>query len=353
MKRGYTLPMLSGFRVRIPGIPEPATDRKTERRAWGDDTVPFRRRGCWYAPRTSRDARRAFYASNVFFSEKYGEPRREPALPTLRAYGLTVYSNRHDRSVVGGSEKNRRYRNRAPPCGRFVPCGSAPRKRQGHAEPPHSVARARERSAMSKSKRTRGTTSRRRDADAAMASLEGPDEGVRTRSGAVVAPPETSHGRVSGRTPSPAPGASHPSPPATVEADEKRTWSPSSPGPAAEAAVAASPLATHAAPSSCGTTKRVDQRSGENSRSPETDASPASAPASPTHQTLARDAPAFDGSSKTRTVRFSRHVHGTPRRARRHAEGVTRTSHPRKDPRNRARTPDAVDTDAPTHSVKY
>ena len=191
---------------------------------------------------------------------------------------------------------------------------------------------------MSKSKMTRGTTSRRRDADAAMESLEGPDEGVRTRSGAVVAPPETSHGRVSGRTPSLAPGASHPSPPATVETDEKRTWSPSSPSPAAEAAVAASPPATHAAPSSCGTTKRVDQRSGENSRSPETDASPASAPASPTHQTLARDAPAFDGSSKTRTVRFSRHVHGTPRRARRHAddEDVTPEERPEK-PRANAR----------------
>jgi hypothetical protein len=32
---------------------------------------------------------------------------------------------------------------------------------------------------------------------------------------------------------------------------------------------------------------------------------------------------------------------------------MTRTSHPRKDPRNRARTPDAVDTDAPTLCVKY
>ena len=340
MKRGYTLPMLSGFRVRIPGIPEPATDRKTERRAWGDDTVPFRRCGCWYAPRTSRDARRAFYASNVFFSEKYGEPRQSLHYrPFARTVSLSIpidtleVSSAVPRSTDDIGIARRR--------GRFVPCGSAPRKRQGHAEPPHSVARARERSAMSKSKRTRGTTSRRRDADAAMASLEGPDEGLRTRSGAVVAPLETSHGRVSGRTPSPAPGASHPSPPATVETDEKRTWSPTAAS--AEAAVAASPLATHAAPSSCGTTKRVDQRSGKNSRSPETDASPASAPASPTHQTLARDAPAFDGSSKTRTVRFSRHVHGTPRRARRHAEGVTRTSHPRKDPRNRARTPDAVE----------
>lgn len=342
MKRG------SGFRVRIP---EPATDRKTERRAWGDDTVPFRRRGRWYAPRTSRDARRAFHASNVFFSEKYGEPRRacttDPS--RVRSQCIPIDTIEVSSAVPRRTDDIGIARRR----GRFVPCGGAPRKRQGHAEPPHSVARARERSAMSKSKRTRGTTSRRRDADAAMASLEGPDEGVRTRSGAVVAPPETSHGRVSGRTPSPAPGASHPSPPATVETDEKRTWSPSSPGPAAEAAVAASPLATHAAPSSCGTTKRVDQRSLKNSRSPETDASPASAPASPTHQTLARDAPAFDGSSKTRTVRFSRHVHGTPRRARRHAEGVTGTSHPRKDPRNRARTPDAVDTDAPTHSVKY
>ena len=68
-----------------------------------------------------------------------------------------------------------------------------------------------------------------------MESLEGPDEGLRTRSGAVVAPLETSHGRVSGRTPSPAPGASHPSPPATVETDEKRTWSPTAAS--AEAAV--------------------------------------------------------------------------------------------------------------------
>ena len=193
---------------------------------------------------------------------------------------------------------------------------------------------------MSKSKRTRGTTSRRRDADAALAPPEGPDEGVRTRSGAVVAPPETAQGRASGRTPSPAPGASHPSPPSTVETDEKRTRSPSSPGPAAEAAVAARPPETRAAPSSCDTTKRVDQRSDrvEDSRSPETDASPASAPASPTHQTLARDAPAFDGSSKTRTVRFSRHVHGTPRRARRHAddEDVTPEERPEK-PRANAR----------------
>ena len=214
-----------------------------------------------------------------------------------------------------------------------MPCGSAPRKRQGHAEPPHSVARARERSAMSKSKRTRGTTSRRRDADAAMASLEGPDEGVRTRSGAVVAPPETSHGRVSGRAPSPAPGGSHPSPPATVETDEKRTRSPSSPGPAAEATAAASPPERHATPSSCDTTKRVDRRPdrGQDSRSRETDA-----PASPTHQTLARDAPAFDGSAKTRTVRFSRHVHGTPRHARRHA---------RRGRRNRGKTREtALDT---------
>ena len=64
----------------------------------------------------------------------------------------------------------------------------------------------------------------------------------------------------------------------------------------------------------------------------------ASAPASPTHQTLARDAPAFDGSSKTRTVRFSRHVHGTPRRARRHAddEDVTPEERPEK-PRANAR----------------
>jgi len=294
----------------------------------------------------TRDAR---FTRRTFFLVKNTESPGEPALPTLRTYGLTVpidtieVSSAVPRRTDDIGIARRR--------GRFVPCGGAPRKRQGHAEPPHSVARARERSAMSKSKRTRGTTSRRRDADAAMASLEGPDEGVRTRSGAVVAPPETSHGRVSGRTPSPAPGASHPSPPATVETDEKRTWSPSSPGPAAEAAVAASPLATHAAPSSCGTTKRVDQRSGKNSRSPETDASPASAPASPTHQTLARDAPAFDGSSKTRTVRFSRHVHGTPRRARRHAEGVTGTSHPRKDPRNRARTPDAVDTLTRQHTA--
>jgi len=104
MKRG------SGFRVRIP---EPATDRKTERRAWGDDTVPFRRRGCWYAPRTSRDARRAFHASNVFFSEKYGEPRR--ACATDPSHVRSHCSNRHNRSLVGGSEKNRRYRNRAPP----------------------------------------------------------------------------------------------------------------------------------------------------------------------------------------------------------------------------------------------
>jgi hypothetical protein len=200
---------------------------------------------------------------------------------------------------------------------------------------------ARERSAMSKSKRTRGTTSRRRDADAALAPLEGPDLGVRTRSGAVVAPPETAHGRASGRTPSPAPGASHPSPPSTVETDEKRTRSPSSPGPAAEAAVAARPPETRAAPSSRDTTKRVDQRSDrvEDSRSPETDASPASAPVSPTHQTLARDAPAFDGSSKTRTVRFSRHVHGTPRRARPHA--------PLPFPRNATRDEDVEPEERP------
>jgi hypothetical protein len=200
---------------------------------------------------------------------------------------------------------------------------------------------ARERSAMSKSKRTRGTTSRRRDADAALAPVEGPDLGVRTRSGAVVAPPETAHGRASGRTPSPAPGASHPSPPSTVETDEKGTRSPSSPGPAAEAAVAARPPETRAAPSSCDTTKRVDQRSDrvEDSRSPETDASPASAPVSPTHQTLARDAPAFDGSSKTRTVRFSRHVHGTPRRARPHA--------PLPFPRNATRDEDVEPEERP------
>ena len=95
-----------------------------------------------------------------------------------------------------------------------------------------------------------------------------------------------------GARPPRARGLAGPPPPATVETDEKRTWSPSSPSPAAEAAVAASPPAT--SPSRRrrvlrGTTSRVDQRSGENSRSPETDASPASAPASPTHQTLARE----------------------------------------------------------------
>lgn len=43
----------------------------------------------------------------------------------------------------------------------------------------------------------------------------------------------------------------------------------------------------------------------------------------------------------------------TVRRGARDATQMTRTSHPRKDPRNRARTPDAVDTDAPTLCVKY
>ena len=220
---------------------------------------------------------------------------------------------------------DRRIRRRIRARRRFVSCHVAVplRNVEGHAGPPHSGARARSCPAMSKSKRSRGTTKRHRDADTALDSLKTPDAGVRTRSGAVVAPPETSHGRVSGRAPSPAPGGSHPSPPATVKTDEKRTWSPSSPGPAAAATAAARPPATHAAPSSRDTTELVDRRSdrGEDSRSPEKekDASPASVPASPTHQTHARDAPAFDGSVKMRPVRFSRHVHGKPRRARRRA----------------------------------
>ena len=220
---------------------------------------------------------------------------------------------------------DRRIRRRIRARRRFVSCHVAVplRNVEGHAGPPHSGARARSCPAMSKSKRSRGTTKRHRDADTALDSLKTPDAGVRTRSGAVVAPPETSHGRVSGRAPSPAPGGSHPSPPATVKTDEKRTWSPSSPGPAAAATAAARPPATHAAPSSRDTTELVDRRSdrGEDSRSPEKekDASPASVPASPTHQTHARDAPAFDGSAKMRPVRFSRHVHGKPRRARRRA----------------------------------
>ena len=230
---------------------------------------------------------------------------------------------------------DRRIRRRIRARRRFVSCHVAVplRNVEGHAGPPHSGARARSCPAMSKSKRSRGTTKRHRDADTALDSLKTPDAGVRTRSGAVVAPPETSHGRVSGRAPSPAPGGSHPSPPATVETDEKRTRSPSSPGPAAEATAAASPPERHATPSSCDTTKRVDRRPdrGQDSRSRETDA-----PASPTHQTLARDAPAFDGSAKTRTVRFSRHVHGTPRHARRHA---------RRGRRNRGKTREtALDT---------
>ena len=220
---------------------------------------------------------------------------------------------------------DRRIRRRIRARRRFVSCHVAVplRNVEGHAGPPHSGARARSCPAMSKSKRSRGTTKRHRDADTALDSLKTPDAGVRTRSGAVVAPPETSHGRVSGRAPSPAPGGSHPSPPATVKTDEKRTRSPSSPGPAAAATAAARPPATHAAPSSRDTTELVDRRSdrGEDSRSPEKekDASPASVPASPTHQTHARDAPAFDGSAKMRPVRFSRHVHGKPRRARRRA----------------------------------
>ena len=220
---------------------------------------------------------------------------------------------------------DRRIRRRIRARRRFVSCHVAVplRNVEGHAGPPHSGARARSCPAMSKSKRSRGTTKRHRDADTALDSLKTPDAGVRTRSGAVVAPPETSHGRVSGRAPSPAPGGSHPSPPATVKTDEKRTWSPSSPGPAAAATAAARPPATHAAPSSRDTTELVDRRSdrGEDSRSPEKekDASPASVPASPTHQTHARGAPAFDGSVKMRPVRFSRHVHGKPRRARRRA----------------------------------
>ena len=220
---------------------------------------------------------------------------------------------------------DRRIRRRIRARRRFVSCHVAVplRNVEGHAGPPHSGARARSCPAMSKSKRSRGTTKRHRDADTALDSLKTPDAGVRTRSGAVVAPPETSHGRVSGRAPSPAPGGSHPSPPATVKTDEKRTRSPSSPGPAAAATAAARPPATHAAPSSRDTTELVDRRSdrGEDSRSPEKekDASPASVPASPTHQTHARDAPAFDGSVKMRPVRFSRHVHGKPRRARRRA----------------------------------
>ena len=220
---------------------------------------------------------------------------------------------------------DRRIRRRIRARRRFVSCHVAVplRNVEGHAGPPHSGARARSCPAMSKSKRSRGTTKRHRDADTALDSLKTPDAGVRTRSGAVVAPPETSHGRVSGRAPSPAPGGSHPSPPATVKTDEKRTRSPSSPGPAAAATAAARPPATHAAPSSRDTTELVDRRSdrGEDSRSPEKekDASPASVPASPTHQTHARDAPAFAGSVKMRPVRFSRHVHGKPRRARRRA----------------------------------
>lgn len=121
MKRG------SGFCVRIP---EPATDGKTERRAWGDDTVPFRRRGRWYAPRTSRDARRAFHASNVFFSEKYGEPRRacttDPS--RVRSQCIPIDTIEVSSAVPRRTDDIGIARRR----GRFVPCGGAPRKRQGH-----------------------------------------------------------------------------------------------------------------------------------------------------------------------------------------------------------------------------
>ena len=131
-------------------------------------------------------------------------------------------------------------------------------------------------------------------------------------------------------------GPSHP-PPATVETDEKRTWSPSSPSPAAEAAVAASPrrhtprrrraVRPSAWTNGPGRTRGPGNRRVARVRG-----------CASTHQTLARDAPAFDGSSKTRTVRFSRHVHGTPRRARRHAddEDVTPEERPEK-PRANAR----------------
>jgi len=65
---------VSGFR----GFRNPRqTGKQRDARGQMTREAPFRRRGCRYAPRTSRDARRAFFnASNVFFSEKYGEPRR-------------------------------------------------------------------------------------------------------------------------------------------------------------------------------------------------------------------------------------------------------------------------------------
>ena len=80
---------VSGFR----GFRNPRqTGKQRDARGQMTREAPFRRRGCRYAPRTSRDARRAFFnASNVFFSEKYGEPRREPDYrPFARTVSLSI-----------------------------------------------------------------------------------------------------------------------------------------------------------------------------------------------------------------------------------------------------------------------
>lgn len=161
--------------------------------------------------------------------------------------------------------------------------------------------------------RTRGIATRRLDAETVRKAREAHDQALHTRGGddPVATSPETQKKKGGVSTSLTPPASFPPSPPLTVETDDKKTSPPASPVPARHVNVAAQHPVTFTArgtPATWDTRQRVFQQS--EGGSPERSESPASsAPNSPTH----RDAPPDEASSKTRTVKFSRHVHGTPR----------------------------------------
>ena len=227
-----------------------------------------------------------------------------------------------------------------------------------HAEPPRrSGARAREtRAAMSKSKRTARKESRRRDAGGVARALEGPSTRGAARAAArwCRLPLDLSRSRVWAHARIPARHmVRHSSPPATAwRRTRRRTRVPVLVQLRAEEAVAASPPATHAAPSSCGTTKRVDHGPGRTRGRPARRALAAVRDRRALAHASA-DARARAGARRARARRRApcgaRAAVQVRRGARRHADDeAVATAERREKPRAKAR---AVDTDAPTLRV--